>query len=171
MRFDRADRAEEVRELRHGRYLTFAVGEEAYGLEIGCVSEVLGMQPIKKMLKTPRYVKGVMRFRGGFVPAMDLRIRLGKEPAAYTDRTCIVAAELGRTACGFIVDNVEDILNIPDNSISPPPDNIVGMRNRFLKGVGKAGGRVILLLDAQCIMAADEMGPVYEKTGGKAKKE
>lgn len=131
----------------HGRYLIFALGKESFGLEIACVTEIVGMQTVTCLPDAPSYVKGVVNLRGKVIPVMDMRLRFGKESSVYTDRTCIIIADIRDVSIGLIVDNVTEVLTIDDDQIVPPPPTMVGLQNKYLKAIGKVGSDVKLLLD------------------------
>ncbi len=143
-------------DTQHGRYLIFALGEESFGMEIACVTEIVGMQTVTWLPDTPDYVKGVINLRGRVIPVVDMRLRFCKESSAYTDRTCIIIAEIQDSSIGLIVDNVSEVLTIGDEEIVPPPAAMMGEQNRYVKAIGKAGGGVKLLLDCNKLLDRDE---------------
>lgn len=138
-------------DAQRGKYLTFVIGKETFGIEIRYVTEIVGMQQICTLPDTPAYVKGIVNLRGKIIPVIDMRLRFGKEEAPYTDRTCIVVVDLPGVTAGLIVDCVEEVASIPDESISAPPDTRSGFQSRFLRGIGKTDDGVRLLLDCERI--------------------
>jgi purine-binding chemotaxis protein CheW len=146
----------ENEDTQKGRYLTFALGKEVYGIEIICVTEIIGIQPITEIPELPGYVKGIINLRGKIIPVMDVRLRFKKEPVAYNDRTCIIVIDIIETAIGLIVDTVSEVLTIDDKNIVPPPDLRSGFQSRFVKGIGKVGNNVNLLLDCEKILNDQE---------------
>lgn len=143
---------EAVEDTQHGKYLTFKLGGEAYGIEIKYVTEIIGIQPIASVPQVPSFVKGIINLRGKIIPVIDVRSKFGKEEVSYTERTCIVVVELRDTSVGLIVDNVADVLTIEDNNIVPPPDKQAGFQNNYVKGIGKVGSEVKLLLDCKKLL-------------------
>lgn len=148
---------QEEQDTQHGKFLTFALSEEIYGIEIRFVTEIVGVQKISALPGAPSYIKGVINLRGKIIPVADMRLRFRKEVAPYTTRTCIIVIDLQNCTAGLIVDEVREVAMIPDECITPPPSVSVGYRNRFIKGIGKAGDVVQLLLDCEQIFKEDEM--------------
>ena len=134
-----------------GKYLIFSMGKELYGIEIKNITEIIGMQPVTSMPEMPHYVKGITNLRGKIIPVMDARMRFGMLEKEYDDRTCIIVIEAGGKTTGLIVDRVVEVITLSEEEISPPLD-INGSANRFIKGFGKAGGKVELLVDCQTLM-------------------
>jgi purine-binding chemotaxis protein CheW len=134
-------------DTQHGRYLTFALGNEAFGLEISNVTEIVGVQPITLIPEVPSYVKGVINLRGKIIPVIDIRLRFGRETIDYDDRTCIIVVDIKDICVGLIVDHVSEVVTIDDANIVPPPDWRTGAQNRYIKSIGKVGNDVKLLLD------------------------
>jgi|LGVF01.2.fsa_nt_gb purine-binding chemotaxis protein CheW len=149
-------------DTQHGRFLTFALGNEVYGIEIKYVTEIIGMQSITKVPEVPSYIKGIINLRGKIIPVLDVRIQFGKEPIEYNDRTCIVVIDIDDVSVGLIVDTVEEVLTIDDDTIAPPPNNKTGIENRFMKGIGKVGGKVQLLLDCERLLKNNQMEIIEE---------
>jgi len=147
---------EQQEDTQHGRYLTFNLGEEVFGLEIRYVTEIIGLQPITKIPEVASYIKGVINLRGKIIPVIDMRLKFGKEPEEYTDRTCIVVIDTEEVVVGLIVDKVSEVMSIDDKDVVPPPDQRTGIRNRYIKGIGKVDGNVKLLLDCQTLLDTDE---------------
>ena len=101
-------------DTQHGRYLTFNLGTESFGIEIKYITEIIGMQPITALPGLPAYIRGIINLRGEIIPVMDIRLRFGKEEIAYNDRTCIIVAKFEDVDIGLIVDSVSEVLTIPD---------------------------------------------------------
>jgi purine-binding chemotaxis protein CheW len=140
-------------DTQRDRYLIFALSRESYGLEIRCVKEIVGMQPITELPEAPEYVKGVINLRGKVIPVIDMRLKFGKEPSAYTDRTCIIVVEIGEESVGLIADSVTEVLSIGDGSIVPPPQVSSGAEH--VKSIGKVGSDVKLILDCGKLMNSE----------------
>jgi len=143
----------------HGKYLTFLLDQECYGMEISYITDIIQMQPIATLPEVKRYVKGIINLRGEIIPVMDVRLRFGKPEIAYTERTCVIVARTGALCVGLIVDSVCEVIQIRDESISLPP-RINGSSNRFIKSIGKVDKEIKLLLDFEKLVADDELEAV-----------
>jgi purine-binding chemotaxis protein CheW len=154
-----SDASTETIAIKGGMYLTFVLNKEVYGLEILKVQEIIGMVPITAVPGSPPQLRGVINLRGKVIPVLDLRRKLGLEEAEDTEKTCIVLLKVvfdGRTRIlGITVDEVCEVLRIVEDQIEPPPCFNVGVRTDHLLGIGKAGGRVILLLDANLTLVQE----------------
>ena len=135
-------------DTQKGKYLTFFIEKEIYGMDIRLVTEIIGIQPITEVPEVPDFVKGIINLRGRIIPVMDMRRRFKKEDASYTDRTCVIVIENQGIPLGLIVDEVSEVLPIADDAIVPPPE-LKTSPNKYIKGLGKAEGVVILLLDCE----------------------
>ena len=147
---------EVVEDSQVDRYLAFSVDCTVIGLEINIVSEIISMIPITQVPEAPNYVKGVINLRGKILPVIDMRLKFKKEFIEYSERTCIVVVDMADIPVGLIVDNVEEVLYIPEESIVPPPDFKTGIQNRYIKGIGKIDNQVKLLLDCERILSDEE---------------
>lgn len=140
-----------------GKYLTFALGREGYGLEILKVREIIGYMDITAVPRTPDYVKGVINLRGQVISVIDLRMKFGMEAAERTDETCIIVVETtqnGRKlSTGLIVDRVSEVLNIADEQIEAAPSMSASVESDFILGMGKIGNAVKILLDIDQVLA------------------
>ncbi len=149
------DDDEEMEDTQEGKFLTFILLEEEYGIEIRYVTEIIGIQSITEVPDMPAFVKGVINLRGKIIPVMDVRKRFGSDERAYDNRTCIIVINIGSQAMGLIVDRVSEVLDIPENHIEPTPDLKRKKGNRFIKGMGKVGDKVKLLLDSERLIYDD----------------
>jgi purine-binding chemotaxis protein CheW len=144
-----------------GKYLTFALGKEEYGLEILKVREIIGWMDITALPRTPAYVKGVVNLRGQVIVVMDLRAKFGMEAAAKTDQTCIIVVEIAhagrKLSTGIIVDRVSEVLEIPGDNIEPPPSFGTTVATDFILGMGKVGDAVKILLDIDKVLSSAEV--------------
>lgn len=143
-------------ETQKGRFLTFSLGKECYGIDIKCVTEIIGIQTITVIPELPAYVKGIINLRGRIIPVMDIRIRFKKEPIAYNDRTCVIVIDIMELSIGLIVDSVSEVITIPVQDIVEPPSFNRSMTNRFIKNIGKVGNEVKLLLDCEKLISDEE---------------
>jgi len=146
-----------------GRFITFAVDRETYGIEIRYVTEIVGIQPINDLPETPEYSKGIINLRGKIIPVIDMRLKFKKEPIAYNDRTCIIVIDTEDTSAGLIVDEVADVIAIDDADISPPPSRGTGANCRYLSGIGKVGKEVKLLLDCERLFHEAHIASDYKE--------
>lgn len=142
-------------DTQKGKFLTFSLGNEYYGLEISYVTEIIGIQPITEIPELPDYVKGIVNLRGKIVPVMDVRLRFKKAFREYNDRTCIIVIDIKDISIGLIVDSVSEVLTIPDSNIVPPPD-MKAAQNKYIKGIGKVESEIKLLLDCEKMLTDDE---------------
>lgn len=147
---------EESEDTQSDRFLTFALGDEEFGIEIRYVTEIIGMQPISTLPEIPDHVKGIVNLRGKIIPVIDMRLRFKKPAIDYNDRTCIIIIDTESFSVGLIVDSVAEVLVIGEDQIVPPPNYRTGIHNRYLKGIGKIDGHVKLLLDCEMLFLDDE---------------
>ena len=144
-------------DTQHGRYLTFDVGTEEFGIGIRYVTEIVGMHPITALPEMPDYIRGIINLRGKIFPVMDVRLRFHKPPIQYTDRTCIIVVNIEDLTVGLIVDQVAEVMSISDENISLPPDYRTGFVNRYISGIGKVGNEVKLLIDTENLFMEEEI--------------
>lgn len=145
----------EEEDTQKGKFLTFIIGNECYGIEISVVTEIIGIQPITEIPEVAEYVRGIINLRGKIIPVMDIRLRFKKEFREYNDRTCIIVVDVRDISIGFIVDGVSEVLSIPDENIVEPPA-IKSSQNKYIKGIGKVGDEVKLLLDCDKLIDEDD---------------
>jgi purine-binding chemotaxis protein CheW len=143
-------------DTQKGKFLTFIIGQEVYGIEISYVTEIIGIQPITEVPEVPEYVKGIINLRGKIIPVIDVRLKFRKPAIEYNDRTCIVVVDIKEFSVGLIVDKVAEVLDIPDEGIVPPPAAQTGFHNRYIKGIGKIGNDVKLLLECEKLLTEEE---------------
>lgn len=157
---DHLDEMEE--DTQKDRYLTFSLDKESFGIEVRYVTEIIGMQAITDVPELPEYIKGIINLRGQIIPVMDVRLRFKKEPRQYTERTCIIVVDINNMPIGLIVDGVAEVITIPEEDIVEPPQNNMGISNRYIKKIGKVGSDVKLLLDCEKLLNRDEMEEICE---------
>ncbi|MBP5306308.1 MAG: purine-binding chemotaxis protein CheW [Lachnospiraceae bacterium] len=135
------------------RFMTFKCGDEFYGIAISYVEEITTIQSITEVPQMDPYVKGLINLRGKIVPVIDVRIRFGKEPIPYNDRTCIMILKVKDTLIGLIIDTISEVVNIPTEEIVPPPKGEKGTgADRFVYGIGKVDGQVKLLIKPETLI-------------------
>lgn len=147
---------EQEEDTQKGKFLTFVIGNETYGIEIRYVTEIIGIQPITEVPELPDYIRGIINLRGKIIPVMDVRLRFKKPFREYDDRTCVIVVDIEDISIGLIVDSVSEVLSIPDGDIVPPPE-AKKARNKYIKGIGKVGNDVKLLLDCNKILNEDDI--------------
>ena len=148
---------EDTSDSMKGRYLTFALGNEVFGVGINYVKEIIGLQPINPIPEAPEHVKGIINLRGKVFPVIDMRLKFKKLPEPYTDRTCIIVIDTQQHTVGLIVDKVAEVLTLQDEDIAPPPGSWTGPGRRYLSGVGMRGEHIILLLDCEMLFTEEEI--------------
>ena len=136
-----------------GKYLTFVLDGEGYGLEILKVREINGMMPITAVPRMPDYMKGVMNLRGKVIPVIDLRLKFGMEHLDNTAETCIIVVDANGMLMGVVVDQVSEVLDIRDEEIEGAPRIGVNIDTSFILGMGKAKGSVKILLDIDKVLS------------------
>lgn len=142
---------EQEEDTQKGRFLTFALGNESYGIEIKYVTEIIGIQPITEVPELPEYIRGIINLRGKIIPVMDVRLRFKKSFVEYNDRTCVIVIDIKDISIGLIVDNVSEVLSILDSEIVDPPEVSKG-GGKYIRGIGKVNGEVKLLLDCDKLL-------------------
>jgi len=157
------DELMEVQEdTQRNKFLTFSIGNEGYGIEIRYVTEIIGIQTITEVPDLPEYARGIINLRGKIIPVIDVRLRFKKDFREYDDRTCIIVVDINHLSIGFIVDQVSEVLDIEDTEIVPPPQLDKNYHHKYIKGIGKVGDEVILILDCEKLLSDDlaEFGEV-----------
>ena len=141
---------------RAGKYLTFFLAAEEYGLEILKVSEIIGMQPITRVPRMPEFVRGVINLRGKVIPITDLRKKFHMVMDGHDD-SCIIVVQMNGVQTGIVVDRVSEVVAIAEADIEDAPSFGAGIHTEFLLGIGKQGGRVKLLLDIDKVLVTSEL--------------
>jgi len=146
---------------KEGKYLTFTLAEEEYGIGILKVKEIIGMMTITTVPQTPDFVKGVINLRGKVIPVMDLRLRFGMEAIDYNDRTCIIVVEIegsaGTIQIGIVVDSVSEVLNIKGEDIEETPTFGAKLNTDYILGMAKMENSVKILLDIDRVLNEKEV--------------
>jgi purine-binding chemotaxis protein CheW len=150
-----------IADVRSGKYLTFQLGPEEFGIRVVKVREIMGIQEITAVPQTPLHVKGVINLRGKVVPVIDLRVKFGLPSAEYSQRTCIivtqVAGEAGQILVGVIVDGVSEVLNLGTSDIEDTPDFGEEVATQYLLGMAKVKGKVKILLDIDRVLSTQDL--------------
>jgi purine-binding chemotaxis protein CheW len=155
------DQGGKVTGNKEGKYLTFSLAGEEYGIGILKVKEIIGMMPITIVPQTPDYIKGVFNLRGKVIPVIDLRVKFIMSATDYTERTCIIVVEIvasGRTVLmSIVVDSVSEVLNIKSADIEETPAFGTKLDTEFILGMAKVGGGIKILLDIDRVLSIDDM--------------
>jgi len=150
-------------DFRAGKYLTFILGREEFAIQVLKVREIMGIQDVTSVPRTPRYCKGVINLRGKVIPVMDLRLKFGLPEAEYTQRTCIIVVQVQSGAVsvhtGIVVDEVSEVLTLTGGDIEDTPDFGTGAAHgtSCLLGMAKVKGKVKILLEIDRVLSGEEM--------------
>lgn len=146
--------------VKEGKFLTFILKNESYGIPIESVKEIMGMLTITGVPKTPGFIKGVINLRGSIIPIMDLRLKLGFEEKDYSERTCIIVVEIEVDKkikkMGIAVDIVAEVLDIKDGDIEDISNHDTQIEGEFINGMGKLNSKVVMLLDIEKVLNKKE---------------
>jgi purine-binding chemotaxis protein CheW len=154
---------------RSGKYLTFFLASEEYGVDILKVQEIIGWMPITPVPLTAKYILGVINLRGKIHPIMDLKVKFGMDRCQVTDETCIIVIKTTSLMMGVLVDKVSEVVNLTSGDIEETPSFGADINTEYLLGVGKTGGRVRLLLDIEKIITASDIIHLKKASGGENK--
>ncbi|MDR1545237.1 MAG: chemotaxis protein CheW [Deltaproteobacteria bacterium] len=151
-----------VSKENEGKYLTFQLAEEGYGIGILKVREIIGMLPVTPVPQTPHFLKGVINLRGQVIPVVDLRLKFGLPEEDYTERTSIIVVEVkgltNNIPIGIVVDTVSEVISIQAREIEPPPAFGSTIDMNFILGMAKTGDGVKILLNIDYVLSAEELG-------------
>ena len=146
---------------RPGKYLTFQLANEEFGIRVLKVREIMGLQEITAVPQTPAHIKGVINLRGKVIPVIDLRLKFGLTAAEYSQRTCIIVTQVqgesGVLLMGIVVDGVSEVLNLTAQEIEDTPDFGEDITGRYLLGMAKVKGKVKILLDIDQVLSVQEL--------------
>lgn len=146
---------------RQGKYLTFHLGSEEFGIQVLKVREIMGVQDITAVPHTPDYVKGVINLRGKVIPVISLRLKFGMAEIDYNQRTCIIVVQIQGEASsiqmGIVVDGVSEVLTLVASDIEDTPDFGQGVATPYILGMAKSKGKVKILLDIDGVLTSREL--------------
>ena len=142
--------------------VVFDLADEGYGVDISTVREIIRLQEITQVPRTPEFVEGVINLRGKVIPALDLRKRFGVTVEAKSQDNRIVVVDIGDQDIGVIVDAVKEVLRIPTDSVEPPASVITTAGSDYLLGIAKLDSRLIILLDLRMVLSEDEHGALSD---------
>jgi purine-binding chemotaxis protein CheW len=155
------DTATGLSDARAGKYLTFQLSNEEFGIRVLKVREIMGLQEITAVPQTPAHIKGVINLRGKVVPVIDLRLKFGLAAAEYTQRTCIIVTQVlgesGAVLMGIVVDGVSEVLNLAGAEIEDTPDFGEEYSGGYLLGMAKVKGKVKILLDIERVLSTQDL--------------
>ncbi|OGR26778.1 MAG: chemotaxis protein CheW [Desulfobacterales bacterium RIFOXYA12_FULL_46_15] len=155
------DQAIKATTIKTGKYLTFSLEKEEYGIGILKVKEIIGMMPITSVPRTPEFVKGVVNLRGKVIPVLDLRAKFEMPSIPYTERTCIIVVEIDSSVStiliGIVVDSVCEVLNIREEEIEETPKFGTRLKHDYILGMAKREGGVKILLNIDKVLSSEEM--------------
>ena len=140
-----------------GKFLTFVLGKEEYGIEILKVREIIGLMEITTVPQTPDYMKGVINLRGKVIPIIDLRLKFSMAEEEHTQETCIIVVEVGSAQVGIIVDSVSEVTDIKGEDIEDAPNFGQEIDTNFIMGLGKVKDKIIILLDIEKVLTAEDL--------------
>jgi purine-binding chemotaxis protein CheW len=141
-------------------YLTFALGEEEYGVEILKVQEIRGYDTVTRLPDAPDYIKGVINLRGTIVPVIDMRLKFRLAKAEYNALTVMIVLNVADRVVGMVVDSVSDVIRLDAEQIRPVPEIGATIDRQFITGIGTQGERMLILLEIERLMTSAEMGLV-----------
>ena len=148
-----------------GKYLTFRIGQEEYGVEVMKIREIIALMEITHVPKAPDFIRGVINLRGRIIPVVELRKKFGMPSIPDTARTCIIVADvmLGDhpVSIGLLVDSVSSVLDIEAKDIEPSPEYSANIHSEFILGMGKVSGQLKILLNIERVLSVEDMGAVH----------
>ena len=145
-----------------GKFLTFILGKEVYGIEILKAREIIGLMDITTVPQTPEYMKGVINLRGKVIPVIDLRLKFGMPEEEHPQETCVIVVEVNNTSLGIIVDSVSEVSDINGGEIEDAPSFGQGIDTSFIMALGKVKDKIIILLDIEAVLSSEELEMVGE---------
>ena len=148
-----------------GKFLTFFLNDEVYGIEILKVREIIGLMDITNVPQTPDYMKGVINLRGKVIPVIDLRLKFSMSEGDHTQETCTIVVEVDNTSIGIIVDRVSEVMEIKGDEIEGTPQFGQGIDTNFIMGLGKTKETIVILLDIAQVLSAEELAMAEELAG------
>jgi purine-binding chemotaxis protein CheW len=152
-----------------GKYLTFFLSEEEYGIEILKVHEIIGQHPITRVPQTQKYIKGVINLRGKVIPIVNARLKFGMPAVEDTNETCIIVVSIHGTEVGIVVDRVSEVIDISNEDTEQAPSFGTGCNTDYILGIGKVQERVMILLNIDRVLLASELSNFEDLSAGTEK--
>lgn len=148
----------EQEDTRLGKYMTFCIGNDVFGIELKYVNEIIQMQPIAPIPEVEHFIKGLINLRGKIIPVIDVAERFGKDLFEYNDRTCIIVVAVQGVTVGLIVETISEVVSIEEEDIlSPPNMSKANAQAKFIRGIGKIDDHVKLLLDPVKLLSDESL--------------
>lgn len=144
-------------------YVTFSLNEEEYAFDALNVREIIEFGNITKVPHLPDFFKGVINLRGTIIPVIDLKQKFRMESGNYQKHTCVIVTEFSKGVMGVIVDAVSDVMYLADESILSTPSFGTKIRTDFIKGMGKVGDRLVLILNVDKVLTEEEASIISEQ--------
>lgn len=151
---------DEDEDTQKDKFLTFRLENEDYGIQIRHITEIIVMQDITHIPDMPEFIIGLINLRGQIISIMDVRKRFRLKSKEYDDRTCIIVVNINTISVGLIVDTVNEVINIPENVIDPPPRGHLDIDSSYILGLAKVGKKVKVLVDIERILQDNEMSQI-----------
>ncbi len=148
--------------ITEGKFLTFVLNDEVYGIEILKVREIIGLTDVTNVPQTSDYMKGVINLRGKVIPVIDLRLKFSMPEEGYTQETCTIVVEVDSTSIGIIVDSVSEVMEIKGDEIEDTPQFGHGIDTNFIMGLGKTKDTIVILLDISKVLSEEELEMVED---------
>ncbi len=148
---------EALTKAKVGKYLTFVLGKEQYGIEILKVREIIGVMSITPIPRTPDFIKGVINLRGKVIPVIDLRLKFDMDEIEHTSETCIIVVDVKGVLIGTLVDTVSEVLDITEEEIEPAPSFGSSIDTEYILGMAKSKDSVKILLDINRVLSVEEL--------------
>ncbi|TAN42525.1 MAG: purine-binding chemotaxis protein CheW [Nitrospirae bacterium] len=142
--------------LEGQQYVTFTLNKEEYAIDAICVQEIIELANITKVPHLPEYLKGVINLRGTIIPVVDMKLKFGMGTDGNLKHTCVIVTEFSGGVMGLIVDTVSDVLHLPEETIAHTPTFGAKINTDFIKGMGKVGDRLVLVLDIDRVLSEEE---------------
>lgn len=147
------------------KVIVFGLSDQEYGVEVTQVKSIERLENITRVPRTPKFVKGIINLRGAVIPIIDLKERLDLGESGSTEQSRIIIISIGDFEVGLIVDTANDVIDVPLQSIEPAPSVIGGVRHEYLRGIAKLDNRLLILLNLNKILNADELDQLANTEG------
>jgi len=140
--------------------VSFRIEEEEFGVDINKVQEIIKMVEITSIPNSPEFIDGVVNLRGRIIPVIDLRVRLKFNKKESDNKSRIVVIEVESKTVGFLVDEVSEVLRVPQSITEKPPKMVAGIESGFIKAICKLENRLLILLDMEAILSVEEISEI-----------
>ncbi len=150
--------AEQTINNEQSEYLSFVLGDEHYALDITCVKEIRGYEPVTKIANAPSFIKGVLNLRGDIVPIIDLRIKFDVGEPVYNEFTIVIMLSVFDRIVGIVVDGVSDVIRLTEDEVRPPPEFGVAFDSKYLQGLASVDENMVILVNIESLISSEELG-------------